>query len=345
MKRILILERIAKTTTPLIIATVVFLVAILLSGCSKPDSSITVYTALEVEQVDRYLELWKQKHPNIRVNIVRESTGIITSRLLAEGANTSADLVWGTAVTSLLVLEDSNMLEPYAPTGLNRIQPMFRDDANVPTWVGITAWELAIIVNTVLAEQMRLPEIRSYQDLLKPEFRGQVIMSNPSSSGTGFLAISGLIQAWGEEAAFAYLDKLHLNIAQYLHSGSRPARMAGSGEFAVGISYGYAGVNVLKNNFPVKIIFPEEGSGWDVEANSLIKRKNIKPEAKLFLDWAISDEVMALMSEDYAIISTGGGSIPTGYLRNPMDQLLPNDFKWAAKNRDRILTEWQRRYE
>jgi iron(III) transport system substrate-binding protein len=200
-------------------------------------------------------------------------------------------------------------------------------------------------VNNVLSEQMGLPEIRSYQDLLRPEFRGQIVMSNPTSSGTGFLAISGLIQAWGEEEAFKYLDALHENIAQYIHSGSRPARMAGTGEFAVGISFGYAGVNVLGRDYPVSIVFPEEGSGWDVEANALIRRNNINPNAKLFLDWAISDEIMELMSEDYAILSTGSGQIPIGYLRNPMDQLLPNDFNWAARNRDRILSEWQRRYE
>jgi iron(III) transport system substrate-binding protein len=82
-----------------------------------------------------------------------------------------------------------------------------------------------------------------------------------------------------------------------------------------------------------------------VEANALISRRNINPNAKLFLDWAISEEAMALMAEDYAIISTGGGHIPQGYLHNPMDQLLPNDFRWAAVNRDRILNEWQRRYE
>ena len=339
MKKILI-------KTILTIIVIVTLSIGLLTGCGKNGSKgITVYTALEPEQVERYLALWKEKHPDIPVNIVRESTGVITARLLAEGVNTTADLVWGTAVTSLLVLDELNLLEPYTPAGLNRIHRQFRDDVNPPKWVGLNAWELAIVVNTRLAEQMRLPEIKSYQDLIRPEFKGQIVMSNPTSSGTGFLAISGLIQAWGEQDAFKYLDQLHVNIAQYIHSGSRPARMAGAGEFAVGISFGYAGVNVLNAGNPVKIVFPVEGSGWDVEANALVKHKNINPNAKLFLDWAISNEVMTLMAKDYAIISTGSNVIPKGYSRNPMDQLLPNDFKWAAKNRDRILAEWQRRYE
>jgi iron(III) transport system substrate-binding protein len=260
MNKILFIEKIVNSAKFIWETGFVFIIllAVLLFGCGRSNDGITVYTALEPEQVEKYLALFNETHPNVRVNIVRESTGIITARLLAEGVNTTADLVWGTAVTSLLVLDELGMLEPYAPTGLERIHPQFRDDANPPTWVGLNAWELAIVVNTVLAEQMGLPEIRSYQDLLRPEFRGQIVMSNPSSSGTGFLAISGLIQAWGEEAAFRYLDALHENIAQYIHSGSRPARMAGAGEFAVGISFGYAAVNVLNRGYPVRIIFPEE---------------------------------------------------------------------------------------
>ena len=327
-------------------AIVLTMAAILLAACNNSGRTITVYTALENELIDRYLQLFNEQHPEIRVNIVRDSTGVITARLLAEGENTSADLVWGLAATSLLVLEERGLLEAYAPVGLENILPQFRDSANPPAWVGITAWELAIVKNTVLAEQMNLPPITSYHDLLRPEFSGQIVMSNPASSGTGFLAVSGLIQLWGEEQAFEFLDALHENIAMYSHSGSAPARMAATGEFAVGISFGYAGVSNLNRGYPVEVIFPVEGSGWDVEANALIRREAINPDAQLFLDWAISQEVMELMADDYAITSIPvRDEIPAGYSQNPIEQLLPNDFRWAAQNRERILQEWSRRYE
>ena len=176
--------------TSLIIAGIV-----LLTGCTRRSGSseITVYTALENEQVDKYLASFRAHHPDIKVNIVRDSTGIITARLLAEGANTSADLVWGTAASSLLVLEERGMLTPYAPAGLERVLPQFKDDANPPVWVGLNAWEAAFVYNTAEANVKNLPQIKSYQDLLRPEFRGEIIMSNPSSSGTGFLFVSGLI--------------------------------------------------------------------------------------------------------------------------------------------------------
>ena len=327
----------------------------LMAGCSSGQNSdkgkakeITVYTALENEQVDKLLAAYKKKSPDVKVNIVRDSTGIITTKLLAEGKNTSADLVWGLAASSLLVLDEKGLLAGYAPKGVDRVEAMFKDGkANPPHWVGLDAWEAAIVVNTKEMKSQWLPEIKSYQDLIKPEFKGKIVMSNPNSSGTGFLAVSGLIQLMGEEKAYEYLDKLHNNIALYTHSGSAPAKKAAAGEFPVGISFGYAGVSQKKKGMPVDIIFPVEGSGWDVEANGLVQKDAIKAEAKEFLDWAISDEAMNILKDDYAILSVKmSTNIPEGYSKNPVEQLIKkNDLVWAAKNRDTILKEWQKRYD
>ncbi|MGE4446460.1 MAG: putative 2-aminoethylphosphonate ABC transporter substrate-binding protein [Synergistaceae bacterium] len=319
--------------------------------CSLPalaaSKELIVYTALENEQIGKYLESFKSQNKDIDVKIVRDSTGIITAKLLAEGSNTPADVVWGTAASSLLVLEDRGMIQPYSPKGLDRVEKMLKDKANPPAWVGIDAWECAIVVNTTEAKTQNLPQIKSYQDLLKPDFKGQIVMSNPNSSGTGFLAVAGLIHLMGEKKAFEYLDKLHQNIAMYTHSGSAPAKKAAAGEFAVGISYGYAGINQKKKGAPVDIIFPIEGSGWDVEANALIKKKDIKPEAKKFLDWAISDEAINALKGDYAITAVKmDNKIPDGYSKDPLSQLIKkNDLRWSAKNRERILKEWASRYD
>ena len=84
---------------------------------------LTVYTALENEQINKYLASFREKYPDIEIKIVRDSTGIVTAKLLAEGEKTPADVVWGTAASSLLVLEDRGMIEPYAPKGLDRVEP------------------------------------------------------------------------------------------------------------------------------------------------------------------------------------------------------------------------------
>lgn len=343
-----------------LLGTVFSIVA--LAGCGSDTSSntnssgelqkadkgeITVYTALEDEQVSDYLAKFHEKYPDIKVNIVRESTGVITAKLIAEKDNPQADVIWGTAASSMMVLDDMNGLKPYAPVGVERILPQFKSDKQVPTWVGIDAWETAFVVNTEELKKLGVDKIDSYEDLLNPKLKGHIVMSNPNSSGTGFLTVSALLQLYGKDAnkGWDYMDKLNENVAQYVHSGSKPAKMAASGECAVGVSFGYAGISQKEKGAPVEVIFPKEGSGWDLEANALINKEKINPAAYTFLDWAISDEAMDMYRKNYPIVTVRNTDEYKGYDKNPLDQLIDNDFSWAAKHREDILKTWMERYD
>ena len=146
-----------------------------------------------------------------------------------------------------------------------------------------------------------------------------------------------------------YLDKLDRNMARYVHSGSQPAKLAGSGEFAVGLSFMYRGLIQKKKGEPVETFLPAEGAGWDMEANALVRKKEIKPEAKVFLDWAISRSAMVEYQKNYPLIADGKLRrelpAPEGYPKDPVKGLVKNDFHWAAANYDRIVAEWTRRYD
>ena len=299
---------------------------------------LLVYTALEDDEIPRYLALFKKSHPDINVKIVRDSTGIMTAKILAEKDNPRADVVWGTATTSLMLADQAGILAPYSPKGLDRVQKKMRHSSSVPHWVGIKAWMTGFCVNTEEMKYLKLPVPENYDDLLNPVYKGHLAMPNPASSGTGFLTVSAILQMKGEQAGWAYLDKLHKNIARYTHSGSKPCKIAGTGELPIGISFAYRGFMQRKKGEPIITIFPKDGSGWEVEANCLIKKPNIKKAAKTFLDWAISEvyPVTAYMT---------GVPIPDGFPAKPESQLIDNDFQWAAANRKRILAEWSKRYE
>ena len=355
-------EKMRKTISIRITILAITLCAFALIGClgigcsenkaktkgERYKGEITVYTALEDEQVEEYLALFNKAYPGIKANIVRESNGVIAAKLLAEKSNPQADLVWGSAASSLLVLEDEGMLEPYAPAGVNNILAKFKSDKPVPTWVGIDVWETAIVINTVEIEKLgiKASDIKSYEDLLKPALKGKIVMPNPSSSGTGLLTVTGLLQLKGKgtNAGWEFLAKLHDNIDQYVHSGSKPAKMAGAGECVVGVSFGYAGIKRIKSGEPVAVVFPSEGSGWDLEANALIKKNTINLAAQTFLDWAISDEAMTLYKNNYPIIANGKGGKYEGFGNSPVDQLIDNDLAWVAKNRDGILKKWTEKF-
>lgn len=207
---------------------------------AEEENVLNVYTALEDEQVSDYLEEFKEQNPDVTVNVTRESTGVITSRLLAEKDNPVADVVWGLSATSLLVLKQEGMLEPYAPEGVDRILPQFKDTDETPSWVGIDAWETAWIVNKEVLKSHGIDTIpTSYEDLLDPKYEGLIAMSNPASSGTGLLTVNGILTLYGEEEGWKYLDELDKNVAVYMHSGSQPAKETAAGEYGIGISFGY----------------------------------------------------------------------------------------------------------
>ncbi len=310
-------------------------------------TEIIVYTALEDDELAIYVPAFEKAHPEIKLNIIRDSTGIITARLLAERENPAADVVWGTAVTSLLVCDDLGMLEGYNPKGIEKVKVAMKDQSKDPAhWVGIKAWVTGIVGNTIEMKAKGLTMPKSYADLIDPQYRGALVMPNPASSGTGFLTVSAILQLMGEEKGWQYLDKLHENMAVYTHSGSAPAKMAGKGEFPIGISFAYRGFKQKTAGEPVEVAFPAEGSGYDVEANALIKKPRIQPAAKTFLDWAISDDAMAMYAKIYPIVATDiKVPAPEGWPADPMSVLIKNDLEWAAKNRQTILDEWSRRYD
>jgi iron(III) transport system substrate-binding protein len=315
-------------------------------GVPAQAEELTVYTAVEADDLTKYAERFNQDHPDIEIQWVRDSTGIITAKLLAEKDNPQADVVWGLAATSLMLLKSEGMLEPYAPKGLERLDPRFRDSAEPPAWTDMDAWAAAICFNTVEAERLGLPKPTSWQDLLDPVYKGHVVMPNPNSSGTGYLDVSSWLQIFGEEEGWAYMDGLHENIAAYTHSGSKPCRQAASGEAAIGISFAFRAARLKEEGAPIDIIIPEEGIGWDMEATAIVQGTDKLDAAKTLVDWSVSENANRLYNEGYAVVAIPEIAQPVpNFPENIQEKMIDNDFDWAAANRERILSEWQRRYD
>jgi iron(III) transport system substrate-binding protein len=314
------------------------------AGAQKTE--LNVYTALETDQLKAYTEGFNKVYPNIDIKWTRDSTGVITAKLLAEKANPVADLVVGVSASSMAVFGNEGMLQGYAPKGLDKLSQQYRDPANPPLWVGMDVYGAAICFNTVEAAKLGLPKPETWQDLTKPIYKGRVVMPNPASSGTGYLDVTGWIQMWGEADAWKFMDALHQNIAQYTHSGSKPCRQAGAGEFPIGVSFEYRAVTTKKSGAPIDIIFPTEGLGWDLEASGIMKTTKKLDAAKSLMDWLASQAAMELYSKNFAVLAMPGVAKPLDFV--PADyekRLVKNDFAWSAKNRDKIIAEWMKRYD
>jgi iron(III) transport system substrate-binding protein len=171
-------------------------------------------------------------------------------------------------------------------------------------------------------------------------------MPNPSSSGTGFLDVSSWLQMFGEEKGWAYMDSLNNNIARYTHSGSKPCKLAASGEVAIGISFAFRGAKLKNQGAPIDLIFPTEGLGWDMEAAAIIKGSKNQAAAKKLMDFAISEEANRAYNQGFAVVAIPGLAQPVKHFpENAAELMIDNDFEWAANNRETILKEWQGRYD
>jgi iron(III) transport system substrate-binding protein len=318
---------------------------VLAAGPALARDTVVVYTALEPEQITDYMKAVRKSLPNLDVKMLRLSTGDISARFMAEKDNMQADLIWGVGATNMLVFKNAGLLEPYAPRGLERVQPLFRDAANPPAWVGIDIYMSAFCFNTEVAKRKNLPRPTSWADLTKPVYKNEVVMPNPNSSGTGYLSVASILQRMKEPEGWAYLDALDKNMAEYTKSGSKPCKDAAAGERAIGVSFEYVAMKMKKDGAPLEMIMPAEGSGYEMEANGLTRKGKDSAAAKQFLDWAISDEAMALYAKYFAAVSVPGFPVPEGLPKDVSKVVYPNDFDWSAKNRERILAEWQKRYQ
>ena len=327
------------------------LMVFVLIGAAAAAQQVIVYTSLENEEVVEYIKQAKQELPDLDIQAIRLSTGELGARMLAEKDNPQADCVWGWAVTNMEEFIPKGMIKPYKPAGWDKIPANFKDP-NLH-WTAIDLYAAAFVINTKVVEEKGLPMPKGWRDLLNPAYKDKLIMPNPASSGTGFLQIASLLEMFdpdyktkpvAENKAWDFLDELDKNMGQYIKSGSKPAKLTAAGEYAIGCSFAFVYSSLKKKGFPVVMVLPAEGAGFELEANALLTGAKHEDAAKKFLDWAIGKSAM----EGYAKFKLG---VTYPGIAGPKDlpsldtiKLAPMDFPWQSKNRSEILDTWQKHF-
>jgi len=322
------------------------LAAAALVACSSAAhaGAITVYSALEEDEIASYLAAAKKAIPDVQINVLRLSTGDLGARILAEANNPQADVIWGFAVTNVMNPGIKGQLEPYAAKGTDKLAPAYK--APDKTWFAATGYMGALCVNTEVLKAKNLPMPTSWKDLTNPVYKGEVVMPNPASSGTGYLQIAAILQGMGDKAGWDFFKALDPNMAQYTTSGSKPCKMARAGEFAIGASLAFAAMKSVEAGYPVKMVIPSDWAGYELEASGMLKSSKHKADARKFLDWTLSASA-AEQYKAYKAIITMPGTAPSktaaaaGLPADLSKVLYPMDFAKSARERDAILKTWQ----
>lgn len=288
-----------------------------------------------------------QKASGTRVNVSQKATGEMLAQIKAEAANPKGDVWWAGPGDSFLQAGEEGLLDVYKSPNLGELHDWAQRQAQLSGFrsVGIYAGVLALGYNTELLKKRNIAPPRCWRDLLKPEFRNEIQLSNPNSSGTAYMMLASLVQLMGEEEAFKYLKALHGSVSQYARSGAGPMKAVARSEAMIGVSVLHGVVNDAVAGFPVDVMLPCEGVGYEVASMAIVKGARNLEAARRFYDWALGVDAQKLQFEvrQYPIPSNRSVPLPPMVPKLSDIRLIDYDFAkyGASAERRRLLERWE----
>ncbi|RQP24414.1 ABC transporter substrate-binding protein [Piscinibacter terrae] len=288
------------------------------------------------------------KSTGIKVNMVQKSTGEALAQILAERSNPKTD-VWfgGTGDPHMLAAEQELTLEYQSPL-LGQLHPWAQKQAQQAKFRTIALYlgPLGFAYNSELLAKKKLPVPKTWADLLRPEYKGEIQMSNPTSSGTAYTTIATLVQLMGTDKAWEYMGKLHKNIATYQRSGLGPLKAVARGEATISISFlGDVPLEKLQG-FPVEMVAPSDGTGAELASMSIVKGAKNLDNAKKFYEWALTPQAQQLGFTAKVFTLPSNPATPLDSHMPDLKKVKLIDYDYAkygsATERRRLIVNWER---
>ncbi len=305
---------------------------------AAPAERVTAYVACD-EGLARELVNAFTKSTGIQVDWVRLSTGEVAARLAAERSNPQASIWVGGVGLNHIEAKKDGLTIPYASPKAGIVPKQFKDKDNY--WIGLYVGPLCVAYNTEKLNELKLPVPKSWADLTKPVYKGHIQTANPQTSGTAYNLITTIINIYDgdEEKAFKWLKEFDANVSQYTRSGAAPGRAAAIGETALALGYSHDQVKLISEGYPLKLVFPKEGTGFEVASVSLVKGgPQLEPAKKLY-DWLLGEEAGKIMAKYYlavfAKVPLREGAVPLNKIK-----VVNQDDEWAGKNKNRLTERW-----
>jgi len=282
----------------------------------------------------------------IKVSMTRKSSGETFAQIKAEASNPKGDIWWGGTGDPHLQAAEEGLGEAYESPlrGEQNDWAIRQSESAGNQTMGIYSGALGYGYNEEVLAANNLPVPACWKDLLKPEYKGHVQMANPNSSGTAYTTLATIVQLFGEEEGFEFMKGLHKNINQYTKSGSAPIKAAGRGENTIGIVFMHDAVAQAASGFPIKVVAPCEGTGYEIGGMTLIKGGRNPENARKFYDWALQADTQtrALEVNAFQVMSNKNATSSPMAPDLSSIKLIDYDFKkyGSSAERQRLLKKW-----
>jgi len=311
----------------------------------QASGRLTIYCSMQGDWCQKASEVFGKKF-DVKVSMTRNGSGSTYAKILAEKENPRGDVWYGGTLDPHSQAGVNGLLESYKSPMLSELREPYRNPAasgkNHTT--GIYVGILGFSVNTDLLKKAKLDMPKCWADIIKPEFKRNVQMASPQSSGTAYTALATFTQLDGEDKAFKYLTKLHSNISQYTKSGSAPGKNAARGEVMVGIGFLHDHGKQKGLGFPLELVAPCEGTGYEIGGLSIMKNARNMDNAKKFVDWALSKDGQEVAAgvKAYQVPTNKNAAIPAEAIRPEDVNLINYDFvKYGTEEkRKALISRW-----
>ncbi len=303
------------------------------------SQELIVYSSVDEENARKLLDAFSAE-TGIKVEMVFLSSGPALSRIEAEANRPQADIWFGAPSENHIVAKERGLTQPYASPEAAALPENFKDAEGY--WHAFYMNPLGIGIQNDILKERGLTAPTSWASLADSQYAGLIQMPSPQSSGTAYAIVMTLNTIFGEDEAFALMASLNPNVQTYTQSGTAPSKALAIGETPVAIQFTPAFLKLIDEGYPVSLVIPEEGVGYEAAAMSILKDAPHADAAQKLVDWMLSKAGQEQLSaqKTYFFPVRSDVSAGAGVPELSTIKLIPYDLEYAAANKERLVNRW-----
>ncbi|MDU0206268.1 extracellular solute-binding protein [Paenibacillus sp. MAH-34] len=272
---------------------------------ASEKQKLVIYTARDKNVVDEIVPKFKEKNPNVDVEVLTMGAQQIMERVRGEKANPQADFWWGGTQSSLMTAADEGLLESFKPSFGDSIPALYKDAKD--RWYGEMLLPEVIMYNSKALKKEDAPQ--DWDDLLDAKYKGKIIIRGVLASGTMRTIYSAMVFKEGgatdPKKGYDWLKKLDANTKEYAQDPTNLYLKLAREEGTLSL-WNMQDIMIQKElqKQPFDFIYPKSGAPILVDGVGIVKGAKNMDAAKKFYEFLFDSKLRVELAEKLFQIPT-----------------------------------------